>query len=204
MCRIASNTAPGTGSLVAEVDAARKAGADALVVYSVGPGHAKAVQARTQLGWRMPYFGPWTLSFRSVLKIAGAPALEGTMMTQTLIKNGESERRSGFIARYMRHSREPRIGSLMAAAQAYDAVHLMLRAAFASKGGPRGPALKTALENLDRSHHGVVTTYTRPYSEADHEAFSPRMIWLGTWRKGEIQFQYPDDAKLSAMVRRKQ
>ncbi len=194
----------GTGSLVAELGAARKAGADSLVVYSVGPGQATAVQARNRLGWRVPYFGPWTLSFRSVLEIAGAPALEGTMMTQTIIKNGESERRSGFIARYMRHSREPRIGSLMAAAQAYDGVHLVLRAAFASKGEPRGPALKAALENLERSHHGVVTTYTRPYSSADHEAFSPRMIWLGTWRDGEIQFQYPDDAKLSAMVRRKQ
>jgi branched-chain amino acid transport system substrate-binding protein len=92
----------------------------------------------------------------------------------------------------------------MAAAQAYDAVHLALRAAFAIRGEPRGPALKAALENLDRSHYGVVTTYTRPYSETDHEAFSARMIWLGIWRDGDIQFQYPNDAKLSAMVRRKQ
>lgn len=194
----------GTGSLMAEVGAARKAGADALVVYTVGPGQATAVLARNQLGWRVPYFGPWTLSFRSVLENAGAQALEGTMMTQTIIKDGGSERRSGFIARYMRHSRESRIGSLMAAAQAYDAVHLMLRAVFASKGEPRGPALKAALENLHRSHYGVVTTYTRPFSSLDHEAFSSRMIWLGTWRDGEIQFQYPDDAKLSAMVRRKE
>jgi ABC-type branched-subunit amino acid transport system substrate-binding protein len=65
-------------SLMAEVSAARKAGADALVVYSVGLGQAKAVQARSQLGWRVPYFGPWTLSFSSVLELAGAPALEGT------------------------------------------------------------------------------------------------------------------------------
>ena len=193
-----------TGSLAAEMGAARKAGADALVVYTVGPGHAKAVLARQQLGWRVPYFGPWTLSFRSVLELAGAPALEGTMMAQTIIKDGESERRSGFIARYMRHSHEARIGSLMAAAQAYDAVHLALRAAIATKGEPRGPALKAALENLERSHYGVVTTYTRPYSETDHEAFSSRMIWLGTWRDGDIHFQYADDAKLSAMVRRKQ
>lgn len=193
-----------TESLAAEMGAARKAGADALVVYTVGPGHATAVLARNQLGWRVPYFGPWTLSFRSVLEIAGAPALEGTMMAQTIIKNGESERRSGFIARYMRHSRESRIGSLMAAAQAYDAMHLVLRAAFATRGEPRGPALKAALEHMDRSHYGVVTTYTRPYSEADHEAFSSRMIWLGTWRDGDIKFQYLDDARLSAMVRRKQ
>ncbi|HET7866636.1 MAG TPA: ABC transporter substrate-binding protein [Burkholderiaceae bacterium] len=193
-----------TGSLMAEVSAARKAGADALVVYTVGPGHARAVQARSQLGWRVPYFGSWTLSFRSVLELAGAQALEGTMMTQTIIKDGGTERRSGFISRYMRHSRESRIGSLMAAAQAYDAVHLMLRAVFATKGEPRGPALKSALENLDRSHYGVVTTYTRPFSSTDHEAFSSRMIWMGTWRDGQVQFQYPDDAKLSAMVRRKQ
>jgi branched-chain amino acid transport system substrate-binding protein len=30
------------------------------------------------------------------------------------------------------------------------------------------------------------------------------MIWLGVWRKGEIGFYYPEDAKLSGLVRRKE
>ena len=35
-------------------------------------------------------------------------------------------------------------------------------------------------------------------------AFSREMIWLGVWRRGEIQRQYPDDAKRSSFIRRKE
>lgn len=30
------------------------------------------------------------------------------------------------------------------------------------------------------------------------------MIWLGVWRKGEIEFQYPEDAKRANTIRRKE
>jgi hypothetical protein len=29
------------------------------------------------------------------------------------------------------------------------------------------------------------------------------MIWLGEWRGGRIVYHYPDDAKLSSVLRRK-
>jgi branched-chain amino acid transport system substrate-binding protein len=38
----------------------------------------------------------------------------------------------------------------------------------------------------------------------DHDAFSINMIWLGVWRRGEIQFLHADDARRAAVVRRKQ
>ena len=92
----------------------------------------------------------------------------------------------------------------MRAAQSYDAVYLMLRALFQTKGDVSGDALKKALENFDRPHRGVVTTYGEPFSATDHDAFSVNMIWLGVWRRGEIQFYYPEDAKRSAFIRRKE
>ena len=67
-----------------------------------------------------------------------------------------------------------------------------------------GPALKTALENPAEPYRGVVTTYDRPFSAADHEAFTANMIWLGVWRGGEIRYFYANDARLSAAVRHKQ
>ena len=30
------------------------------------------------------------------------------------------------------------------------------------------------------------------------------MIWLGVWRKGEVQFEYPEDAKRASIIRRQQ
>lgn len=193
----------GVVSLAAEMRAARAAGADAVVVWTVGPEQAAAVKARAEIGWQVPYFAPWPLSFRSVLERTGAEALEGTMVAQTVIQDLANERRSSFLIRYFKHSAEPRIGSLMAAAQSYDAVHLMLRAMWKTSGDTSGPALKSALENLDRTYRGVVTTYLSPFSSTDHDAFSINMIWLGVWRKGQISFVHPEDAIESSIFRKK-
>jgi branched-chain amino acid transport system substrate-binding protein len=193
----------GVRSLAAEMRAARDAGAEAVLVWTVGPEQAVAARSRAEIGWKVPYFAPWPLSFRSVLEQAGPDAIEGTMMAQTIIKDSANERRASFLARYARQAKEPRMGSLMAAAQSYDAVHLMLRAVFASKGDLSGPALKRALENIERPYQGVITTYAHPFSASDHDAFSPNMIWLGRWQHGEIVFHYAEDARLSAAVRRK-
>jgi branched-chain amino acid transport system substrate-binding protein len=185
--------------------AAKEAGADAVVVYSVGPEQGAAVKARFNMGWKVPYFAPWTLSIRSVTEYASPEMLEGTSMAQTIIRDQTNERKSSFIARYFHFSKEGKMaGSLMAAAQSYDAVHLMLRAAFQTKKDLSGVGLKSALENLKIPYQGVVTTYKMPYSDADHEAFSQNMIWLGVWRGGEIGFYHAEDAKLSAQVRRKE
>lgn len=193
----------GVTSLRNELEAARAAGAEAVVNYTVGPEQAAAVMSRAEMGWRVPYFAPWPLSFRSVLQKAGPAALEGTMMTQSIIADTANERRASFIARYIGHSNDRPIGSLMAAAQSYDAVHLMLRALFQSKGDASGPALKEALENLREPYRGVITTFDRPFSREDHDAFSDRMIWLGVWRNGSIVYHYAEDARLSSVMRRK-
>jgi branched-chain amino acid transport system substrate-binding protein len=194
----------GTRDLTETLQAARAAGAEAVINYTVGPEQAAAVKSRAAMGWRVPYFAPWPLSFASVLKDAGAEALEGTLMAQSVIQDGANERRASFIARYTRmHPNERPIGSLMAAAQSYDAVHLMLRALFQTRGNTSGPALKAALEDLREPYRGVVSTFDRPFSKDDHDAFSDRMIWLGEWRNGRIVHHYASDAKLSSVLRRK-
>ncbi len=126
------------------------------------------------------------------------------MMAQTVIQDAANERRSSFLLRYFKYSKEKRIGSLMAAAQTYDAVHLMLFAAFQTKGVINGDTLKRALENKERPYQGVVTTYTNPFSATDHDAFTANMVWLGTWRRGQVEFFYADDAKQSSYIRRKE
>jgi branched-chain amino acid transport system substrate-binding protein len=130
--------------------------------------------------------------------------VEGGMMVQTVLPTPFYERNASFLRGYAKLSKETLIGSMMSASQTYDAVHLLLRAMFATKGDLSGPALKKALENLPRPYQGVVTTYDRPFSDKEHDAISANMLWLGVWRDGQRQFYYPHDAKLGGMVRRKQ
>jgi branched-chain amino acid transport system substrate-binding protein len=194
----------GVASLTDEMKKAREAGAEAIVVYTVGPEHATAAKSRVEAGWKVPYFAPWPLSFRTTLEKAGPDVLEGTMMAQTVIQDAANERRSSFLVRYFRYSNEKRIGSFMAAAQTYDAVHLMLFAAFQTKDDISGINLKQALEFKERPYQGVVTTYTAPFSTSDHDAFTANMVWLGTWKRGQVEFFYAEDAKLSSFIRRKE
>ena len=195
--------APGAASLRNELEAARAAGAQALVVYTVGPGEVAAVEARALMHWDVAYFAPWALSLHSVLEAAGASALEGTMMTQSVIQDLANESRASFIARYAKATDHRPVGTLMAAAQAYDSVHLLLRAVFAAHGELTGPALKGALENPTEPYRGVITTYDHPFSLLDHDAFSVNMIWLGVWHAGEVHYFYANDARMSAAVRHK-
>ena len=123
-------------------------------------------------------------------------------MAQTVIQDASNERRSSFMARYARNA-GARIDSLMAAAQSYDAMHLMMRALLQTRGDTSGEALKMALENLARPYDGVVTVYSKPFSSLDHDALSINMMWLGVWHAGEVQFFYKEDASRSSYVRRK-
>ena len=193
----------GVKSLVDEMREAKAAGADAIIGYTVGPEQAVLAQARAEAGFKGPLYGAWPMSFRTVSERAGAAA-EGAMMVQTIIQDISNERRSSFIARLKRYAGQQPIDSLMAAAQSYDAVQLMLRVMFQTKGDTSGDALKRALENLQSSYAGVVTTHDKPFSPADHDAFTRNMIWLGVWRHGEIHFYYPDDARHVGYVRRKE
>jgi branched-chain amino acid transport system substrate-binding protein len=193
----------GVKSLVAEMQAARAAGAEAVVGYTVGPELAVLAAARGETKWSVPLFGPWPMSFRTVWDKSGGGA-EGAMAVQSIIQDLSNERRSSFIARLKRHAGSQPVGSLMAAAQTYDAVQLMLRVLFQTKGDTSGDALKRALENLEKPYAGVVTTHDKPFSARDHDAFSMNMIWLGVWKRGEIQFLYPEDARRASMIRRKE
>jgi len=193
----------GVKTLTQQMQEAKAAGADVIIGYTVGPEAVVIAQSRSEAKLNVPLYGPWPFSFRNVSEKSAGTA-EGAIMVQTIIQDLSNERRSSFIARLKRYAGNQPIGSLMAAAQSYDAVHMMLRAVFQTKGDMSGDALKSALENLQRPYSGVVTTHDRPFSATDHDAFTRNMIWLGVWRKGEVQFLYPEDAKRASIIRRKE
>lgn len=193
----------GVKSLQPQVQEAKAAGADVIIAYTVGPEFAVLAQARSAAQFSGPLFGSWPLSFRTVSERAQGAA-EGAVMVQTIIQDLSNERRTSFIARLKSYAGKDYVDSLMAAAQSYDAVQLMLRVLFQTKGDVSGDALKAALENFNTPYRGVITTHDRPFSSTDHDAFTRNMIWLGVWRKGEVVYYNPEDSKRSSIIRRKE
>jgi branched-chain amino acid transport system substrate-binding protein len=193
----------GVKTLMDEIKQLKDSGADALIGWTVGPEQGVISASRVEAGWKVPQFGPWGLSHASAFAASGG-AVENAMMVQTVLPNPTMERNSAFLRGYTKLSKEQPIGSMMSASQTYDAMHLLLRGIFVSKGDLSGPALKTALENLPQPYRGVVTTYDQPFSAKDHDAISSNMLWLGTWRGGERTYTYAEDAARATIIRRKQ
>lgn len=193
----------GVKTLADEMKQLKDSGADALIGWTVGPEQGVISAARVAAGWNVPQYGPWGLSHASAFE-GSKGAVDGALMVQTVLPNPFMERNSAFLRGYARLSRERPIGSMMSAAQTYDSVHLLLRAMFIARGDFSGKGLKNALENLREPYRGVVTTYDKPFSNADHDAISANMLWLGTWRGGERTYAYKDDASRATVIRRKE
>lgn len=193
----------GVQNLEEEMKQLKASGADALIGWTVGPEEGVISAARAAIGWNVPQFGPWGLSHRSAYEVSKGK-VDGTFMVQTVLPNIFLERNSTFLRNYAKLSKESPIGSMMSAAQTYDAVHLLLRAMFDSKGDLSSPSLKRALENPTSTYRGVVTTYERAFSPDDHDAISSNMLWLGTWRNGERGYAYKEDERRATIIRRKE
>ena len=193
----------GVKTLEDEIKQLKASGADALIGWTVGAEQGVISASMRAAGWKVPQFGPWTLSNASALASSGG-AVENALMVQTVLPNQAMERNSSFLRGYAKLSKEKPLGSMMAASQTYDSLHLLLRGIFGSKGDISGPGIKAALENLSQPYRGVVTTYDRPFSATDHNAISPNMLWLGTWHDGERSYAYAQDAARATVIRRKQ
>jgi branched-chain amino acid transport system substrate-binding protein len=193
----------GVQNLEDEMKQLKASGADSLIGWTVGPEEGVISAARAAIGWNVPQLGPWGLSHASAFQMSKGK-VDGAVMVQTVLPNIFMERNSAFLRNYAKLSKETPIGSMMSAAQTYDAVYLLLRAMFDSKGDLSGPSLKRALENPSGTYRGVVSTYERAFTPTDHDAISANMLWLGTWRNGERGYYYKDDERRATILRRKE
>ena len=192
----------GVADLTAALDKARKAGAEAILTYTVGPELAVIANGRAKLGWKAPLIGSWPLSWANFLNTAKGNA-EGASMPQTFIEEPVNSRRTEFIVTYLGKNNLKRISSAVSAAQGYDTM-LLLAAAIRQAGSTAGPKIRAALENLEDRVPGVVTTYERPFTAQDHEAITDNMVVMGEVRRGLVLFAHKDDEKAAIVGRKRQ
>ena len=174
--------------------AARTAGAEALLTYGIGPELAQIANGAAKLGWTVPIIGSWPLSMSNFIDSAG-PNGEGARMPQTFIQEPDTPRRRAFIDAYRKLAHSERMPSPSAAAQGYDAL-LLLAAAIRQAGTTHGSRVREALEDLREKVEGVITTYERPFSRTDHEAFDhPGQVAMGEVRGGRVVRAHEDNTK---------
>lgn len=189
--------------MTAQLLKAKEAGAEAILTYGIGPELAQIANGMTKLGWKVPMIGSWTLSMANFIDNAG-PGGEGASMPQTFVQEPTTPKRQSFIISYLKtfNPKNARIDSPVSAAQGYDSIYL-LAAAIKQAGSTDGPKIKAALEDLKTPVEGVVTTYNKPFSAADHEAITANIPVFGEVKGQRVVYAYDTDLKKASEVRLK-
>lgn len=192
----------GDKDMSAQVERAKASGAQAMVLWGIGPEMAVIAKNKEALNWKVPLLGSWTFSMANFAEGAGK-AGEGALMPQTFIQDYGSSSKNGFMLAYKRKFNVDFIPSPMSAAQGYDGLHLLYLAIRQARS-MEGPKIKEALENLRSRYSGVITNYSKPFSTADHEAITQNMVLMGKVKSGRVDYAYTEDQKRGALIRVKE
>lgn len=182
----------GDKDMTAQLLHAKSGGAQAILIWGIGPELAAVANGMAKIGFKVPLIGGWTLSMANYIDNAGKNA-DGTLMPQTFIEEPVTPKAKAFIDAYHKAYSVKRIPSPVSAAQGYDAV-LIFAAAVKQAASTDPKKIKDALEDLKEPVQGVIATWSKPFSKWDpaddttHEAFRREQTVMGMVKDGRVVF----------------
>ena len=189
----------GDKDMTAQLLRAKSGGAEAILIWAIGPELAAVANGRAKIGMTAPLIGGWTLSMSNFIDNAGKNG-NGALMPQTFIEDPITPKARSFIEAYHKAYKVTRIPSAVSAAQGYDAVYLFA-AAVKQAGSADTHKIKAALEDLKEPMQGVIATWKHPYGKWDnasveaHEAFRREQAVMGMVQDGHVVFAHDSDRK---------
>lgn len=192
----------GDKDMTAQVRRARASGAQAMVLWGIGPEMAAIARNKEALDWKVPMLGSWTFSMRNFIDLSGE-AGEGALMPQTFIQDIGSSAKNSFLLAYKREFDTDNIPSPMSAAQGYDGMHL-LYLALRQANSLDGTAIKEAMEDLKFRYQGAITSYSKPFSKEDHDAITQNMLLMGVVASGRVDYASAADKRRGSLLNLKE
>ncbi len=189
----------GDKDMTAQLLRAKNAGAQAVLIWGIGPELAAVANGMAKIGLKAPLIGGWTLSMSNFIDNSGKNG-NGTLMPQTFIEEPITPKAKAFIAAYHKAYNVKRIPSPVSAAQGYDAVFIFA-AAVKQAQSTDTKKIKLALEDLKEPVQGVITTWKKPFTawnpanEETHEAFRREQVVMGMVQDGHVIFGNDADRK---------
>jgi len=182
----------GDKDMTAQLLRAKSAGAQAILIWGIGPELAAVSNGMAKIGMKVPLIGGWPLSMSNYVENAGKNG-NGTLMPQTFIEEPITPRIKAFIDAYHKAYNVKQIPSPVSAAQGYDAVYIFA-AAVKQAQSTDTKKIKEALEDLKEPVKGVIATWVHPFSKWDpaneetHEAFRREQTVMGMVKDGRVVF----------------
>jgi len=196
----------GDKDMTAQLLRAKSGGAEAILIWAIGPELAAVANGRAKMGMTAPLIGGWTLSMSNFIDNAGKNG-NGALMPQTFIEDPITPKAKAFIEAYHKAYNVNRIPSAVSAAQGYDAVYLFA-AAVKQAGSTDTHKIKDALEDLNDPVRGVIAVWKHPYTRWDpnnvetHEAFRREHCVMGMVQDGKVIFAHEEDRqRLAALAK---
>jgi branched-chain amino acid transport system substrate-binding protein len=187
----------GDKDMTAQLLRAKNAGAQAILIWGIGPELAAVANGMAKVVMKEPLIGGWTLSMSNFIDNAGKNG-NGTLMPQTFIEEPITPKAKAFINGYHKAYKVTRIPSPVSAAQGYDAVYIFA-AALKQAQSTDTKKIKEALEDLKEPVKGVIATWQKPFSKWDpanedtHEAFRRDQVVMGMVKDGRVVFANESD-----------
>ncbi len=187
----------GDKDMTAQLLKAKAAGAQAILIWGIGPELAAVANGEAKIDLKAPLIGGWTLSMSNFIDNAGKNG-NGTLMPQTFIEDPINAKVKSFIQHYHKTYNVSRIPSPVSAAQGYDAV-LIFAAAVKQANSTDTHKIKEALEDLKEPVKGVINTWKHPFSKWDpanvetHEAFRRADTVMGEVKDGVVVYANKSD-----------
>ena len=189
----------GDKDMTAQLLRAKSAGAQAILIWGIGPELAAFANGMAKMEMKIPLIGGWPLSMSNFIDNAGKNG-NGTLMPQTFIEEPITPKVKNFIDSYHKTYNVTRIPSPVSAAQGYDAVYIFA-AAVKQAQSTDTHKIKEALEDLRDPVDGVIATWKHPFSkwnpadEETHEAFRREQVVMGMVEDGHVVFGNDADRK---------
>jgi len=187
----------GDKDMTAQLLKAKSAGAQAILIWGIGPELAAVANGMAKIDFKVPLIGGWTLSMSNYIDNAAKNG-NGTLMPQTFIEEPITPKAKAFIEAFHKTYNVTKIPSPVSAAQGYDAVYIFA-AAVKQAGTTDTKKIKLALEDLKDPVQGVIATWNKPYTKWDpnnvetHEAFRREQVVMGMVKDGAVVFGNDSD-----------
>jgi branched-chain amino acid transport system substrate-binding protein len=151
-------------------------GADSIILVVNTPPGAQVMKSRERMGWKVPVISHWGISGGRFPELAGSTAGDAHFVqTYSFFGklNATGERVLAALKKKYSAIKGPEdIFAPVGTANAYDALHL-LALAITQAGSTDGDKVREALENLNSTYDGLIKTYNKPFSKAEHDALGP-------------------------------
>jgi branched-chain amino acid transport system substrate-binding protein len=162
--------------MVPQLTRLKDKGTDVLILVGNAAPGAQVMKARERLGWKVPVVSHWGISGGRFPELTG-PTAGDAHFVQTYSFYGKQSPVGEKVlvalkAKYPAIKGPGDIFAPVGTANAYDAMHLVALA-IEQAGSTDGDAIRTALEDLKAPYQGLIKTYNKPFSAANHDALGP-------------------------------